>query len=103
LEIEDENTDRELCEKRNRNRSKKDPPMGEAQKILKLCMRLKVYSIMYMFRGDTARREVETSSGVLKLCNNFRYVQHEAQEKQIHKPENKHFIIPAFQQTLLRE
>ena len=38
----------------------------------------------------------------LKLFDNFRYIQQEAQEK-THRPENKHFIIPAFQQMLLRQ
>lgn len=64
MEIEDENIDTELCEKGNNKRSKKLPTMGEAQKILKLCIKLKVYNIMYTFRGDTARQEVEKSSGV---------------------------------------
>jgi hypothetical protein len=38
--------------------------MGEALKVLKVYIRPTVYSIVYTFRGDTARQEVETSSGV---------------------------------------
>jgi hypothetical protein len=40
--------------------------------------------------------------GGLKLFNNFRYVQQKAQGEKYIKPENKYFIIPALQKTLLK-
>jgi hypothetical protein len=86
-------TDTEVCEKQYRKRSKSSPNGGgggEAQKVLKLYLKLNVYSNVYTFKGDTVRRQMETSSGgwnfsVTSVTYDKQLIQ------KVHKRENKQF------------